>query len=107
MLAQLQERPRSTTVFRWRCASAADANRVVPPSPDRQELLNAHIVLPAVREVVFIQETLTCAEVKVGQAYVSRVVTEANSAVMADSVLAAVDDEAVQVLIAPAEDELK
>ena len=39
MLAQLQERPRSTAVFGWRCASAANADRVGPPWLDRQDLL--------------------------------------------------------------------
>ena len=63
--------------------------------------------MPAVGEVVLVQETLTDAEAKVGQAYVSGIVTEANPAVMPDAILAAVDDEAVQVLIAPAQCSLK
>jgi len=106
VLAQFQERPRPAAVFEWRCASAADADRVGPPWLERQDLLNAHVMLPAVGEVILVQEALTDAQAKVGQAYVSGIVTEADSAVMPDAVLAAVDDEAVQVLIAPAEDEL-
>ena len=62
---------------------------------------------PAVGEVIFVQEALTNAEAKVGQAYVSGIVTEADPAVMPDAVLAAVDDEAVQVLVGPAQDSLQ
>jgi hypothetical protein len=56
-------------------------------------------VLPAVGEVILIKEAFTDAEAKVGQAYVSGIVTEADPAVMPDAILMAVDDEAIQVLI--------
>ena len=61
-------------------------------------------MLPAVGEVILIEEALTDSKAKVGQAYMSGIVTEADPAVMPDAVLTAVDDEAVQVLVAPAED---
>src|SRR5438067_12530514 len=44
---------------------------------------------------------------KVGQAYVSGIVTEADPAVMPDAVVMAVDDEAVQVLVGPAQHALE
>ena len=64
-------------------------------------------MLPAVGEVVLVEKALTDAEAKVGQAYVSGIVTEADPAVMPDAVVTAVDDEAVQVLVAPAQHALK
>ena len=76
VLAQFQERPRPTAVFGWRGASAANADRVVPPWLERQDLLVAHVVLPAVGEVVLVEKALTDAQAKVGQAYVSGIVTE-------------------------------
>ena len=47
------------------------------------------------------------AQTKVGQEYVSGIVTEADPAVMLDAVFTAVDDDAVQVLMAPAQRKLK
>ena len=64
-------------------------------------------MVPAVGEVILIEEALTDSKAKVGQAHVSRIVAEADPAVMPDAVLTAVDDEAVQVLIAPAQRKLK
>ena len=63
-------------------------------------------MLPAVGEVILIQEALTNTEAKVGQGYVSWIVTEPDPAVTPNAIFAALDDETVQVLIAPAEDEL-
>jgi hypothetical protein len=81
--------------------------RVGPPWLDRQDLLNVHVMLPAVGEVVLVQEALANTKAKLGQVYVSGIVTEADPAVRADAVLTAVDDEAVQMLVAPAKDELE
>jgi hypothetical protein len=78
----------------------------MPPWLERQELLESHVVLPAAGEVVLVEKALTGAEAKVGQPYVSGIVTVADSAVMPDAVLTAVDDKAVQVLVVPAQREL-
>src|SRR6202521_6010373 len=107
VLAKFQECPRPAAVFGWRCTSAAGADRVGVPWLERQDLLNAQLVLPAVGEVIRIEEAFTDSRPKVGDAYVSGIVAEADPAVMPDAVFAALDNESVQVLIAPAEDELK
>jgi hypothetical protein len=64
-------------------------------------------VLPAVGEVILIEKAFTDSKAKVCQAYVSGIVTEADPAIMPNAVLAAVDDKAIQVLVAPAEDKLE
>ena len=64
-------------------------------------------MLPAVGEVILIQEAFTDSKAKVGQAYVSGIVTEPDPAIMPDAVLTAVDDEAVQVLVGPPKRELE
>ncbi len=106
VLAQFQERPWPAAVLGWRRASAADTDRVVPPWLERQDLLDSHVVLPAVGEVILVQEALTNAQAKVGQAYVSGIVTEADPAIMPDAVLTTLDDETVQVLVGPAQHSL-
>src|SRR5437016_352474 len=55
----------------------ADADRIVSPRVERQDLLDAHVVLPAVSEVVLVQQALADAHAKCGQAHVSGIVTEA------------------------------
>jgi hypothetical protein len=64
-------------------------------------------VLPAISEVVFVNEPLADAQTKIGQAYVSGIITEADSAVMTDAVLTPVNDEAVQMLVGPAQSRLQ
>jgi hypothetical protein len=44
---------------------------------------------------------------KIGQAYVSGIVTEADPAVMTDAVFTTVNDEAVQMLVGPAKSRLQ
>jgi hypothetical protein len=105
-LAQFQKRPGPTTVLWWHRAPTAHAHRVVPPWIEWQHALDAHVVLPAICEVVLVDEPLADAQTKIGQAYVSGIVTEADPAVMTDAVFTAVNDEAVQVLIGPAESRL-
>jgi len=106
-LAQFQERPRPAAVLGWDSAPAANTDWVASPRVERQDVLDPHVVLPAVGEVVFIEEAFTDAQAKVGQAHPSRIVAEADPAVTADPVLTAVEDKAVQVLIAPAQYSLK
>ena len=76
-LAQLQKSPRPTTVFWWHRAPPANAHRVASPWIERQYAFDAHVMLPAIGEVVLIQEAFTGAEAEVGQAYVSGIVIEA------------------------------
>ena len=52
----------------------------------------AHVVLPAIGEVVFVQEPLADAQAKIGQAYLSGTVTEAGAARVANAVLKPVSD---------------
>jgi hypothetical protein len=86
--------PRLAAVFGWRSASAAAADGVMPTWLERQDLLESHVVLPAVGEVVLVDKALTGAEAKVGQPYVSGIVTVVDSGVTPDAVLTAVADKA-------------
>jgi hypothetical protein len=61
----------------------------------------------AVGEVVLVPETLTETASQGGQVYLERIIAEANAAKVAEAVLATVDDEAVEVLVAPARSDLR
>jgi hypothetical protein len=54
-------------------------------------------VLPAVGEVVFVEETLAGPQAEVGQPHSSGIVFEAPGADAGNAVLATLDEEAVQV----------
>jgi hypothetical protein len=54
--------PRMSSPPEW---VASHADRVVSPRLQRQDLLKADVVLPAVGEVVLVKETLTDAQAKV------------------------------------------
>jgi len=64
-------------------------------------------VLPAIGEVVLVEKSLTDTQPKVGQPYLAGIVGKANAADVSDTVLAAVHDEAVQVLVTPGESRLQ
>jgi hypothetical protein len=76
------------------------------PWTERQQALDPQVVLPAVGEVVFIDEALADAQTKIGQVYLLGIVAEADPAIMTDTVLTPVNDEAVEMLISPAESHL-
>jgi len=57
-LAQLHERPWPTAVLGRDSAAATNAHRVALPRLAPQDLLDAHVVLPAIGEVVLVQEAL-------------------------------------------------
>ena len=100
-LAQLQERPGAAAVFRWRGAPATDAARIGLARLKPQDLLDPEVVLPEVGEVVLIPEALADAEPERRHPHATRV----DAAIV--PVLAPLDDEAMQVLIAPAEGRLQ
>jgi hypothetical protein len=64
-------------------------------------------VVPAIEEVVLVQESFADAQAEVGKLDLIGVVTEPETARVGDAVLAPVDDEAVQVLVAPTQGELE
>jgi hypothetical protein len=63
--------------------------------------------LPAIGEVVFVEEALAGSKAEIGQPDPSGVIAEAEAAGVGDAVLAPVDDEAREMLVAPAQGELK
>ena len=102
-LTQFQERPRPAAVLRWASPPPANADRVAPAGFGRDELLDPDVVAPAVDEVVVVDEPFPDAQAEAGQRDPPGVVAETDTAGVGDAVLAAVDDEAVQVLVGPAE----
>ncbi len=79
-LAQFQNRRWPTTVLWWPCPPPANAHRVASPWIERQDGLDAQVVLPAIGEVVFVDEPLADAQSKIGQMYVPGMVTKADPA---------------------------
>jgi hypothetical protein len=64
-------------------------------------------VAPAVAEVVLVEEPFADAQTEIGKVDLMWIVPEPETARVGDAVFTAVDDEAVQVLVAPAEGELE
>src|SRR6266851_7891245 len=68
-LAKLQECPWPAAVLRRHPPSSADAHRVASFRFERQELLDANVMLPGISEIVLIQEALADTPSKVGQSH--------------------------------------
>jgi hypothetical protein len=64
-------------------------------------------MLPQVPKIILIEEAFGVAEVKVGKAYLVRIVAKADATDAADAVVFAPDTEAVQVGIIPAHGDLQ
>ena len=64
-------------------------------------------MLPAVGEVVLIQELFARSQAEVRQSHAVRIIAETDAADLADAVVLAVDHEPVQVLVTPAECQLQ
>src|SRR5260370_15410665 len=93
--------PREAPAVAHRC-SVGIAARL-----ERQQQLNTYVVLPAIGEVVLVEKSLTDTQPNVGQPYLAGIVGKANATDVCDTVLAAVHDEAVQVLVTPGESRLQ
>jgi hypothetical protein len=106
-LAELQERPWPAAVFRRHPPSPANTGGVVSSRYQRHDLLDAYVMLPAIGEVVLAQEALPNAEPQVSQPYLMWIVAKAEAAEVADAVLATVNHEAVEVLVAPVQSDLQ
>ena len=106
-LAQFQESPWPATILRRHVASAASAGGVATPRLKRTDLLDADVVLPAVSKVILVEETLTETQPKVGQSNLLGIVAKADATEMTDAVLTTVNDEAIEMLIAPTQCDLQ
>src|SRR6266498_3624883 len=86
--------------------SAADTHRVMLAWGRRPDLLDADLVAPGDVEVVLVGEALTHLKTEIGQADLVGVVGKAHPTRIGDAVAFAVDDEAVQMGVGPAEGDL-
>jgi hypothetical protein len=107
VLPKLHEGPGASAVLGRDDSPAARADRVAPRGLRRQGLLHPDVVLPPISEVVFVYEALANPKTKIAKADFTGVVGEAEAARIPDAVLATVDHEAVEVVVAPAEGELQ
>ncbi len=96
LLAQFQKRPRPATVLGRNSAPTADAHRVPSSGLQRPNLLDPDVMLPAVGEVVLIQEALADTQPELAEPHPARI------AAATFPVLPPLDDKAMEVLIAPA-----
>src|ERR1700694_5344254 len=74
---------------------------------ERQELLDADVMLPGISEIVLMEEAPADPPSKVGQSHLTWIVGEANATDVSDTVFSTVNHEAVQVLVIPAKSRLK
>src|SRR5207248_2133511 len=58
-------------------------------------------------QVVLVHKPLADAQTKINQPHLARVIAKADATTVADAVLATMNDEAVQVLVAPAQSRLQ
>ena len=71
-----------------------------------EHLLQADVVLPEIVEIVFIKKALTQPEPKVSQKNLFRIVVKPDATLMSDSVVLAVNMNAMEVEIPPAHGDL-
>ncbi len=100
-LAQLEERLRATAVLGRHSTLSTDTAWIESARFERQDLLDVHVVLPTVNEVIFVQEALMESEPEIGEMHAARV-DEAFGAM-----LTSVNHEAIKMLVAPAEGDLQ
>ncbi len=103
-VAALQEGPGAATVFRRCRASPADTDRIGPPRLLVEPAFDPDLVLPPVAEVILVEEPFVGAELEVDEPNLACILGEPKTAVPADPIISAVDAEAMQVRVAPAED---
>jgi hypothetical protein len=87
VLPELKECPRPATILGWCGESATDADRVSTLGIARQDVLQPHVMLPAIDEVVFVQEALSDTQTEISQSHTPWV------------------DEAVRAVHTPVDDE--
>jgi hypothetical protein len=87
---------RSAAILRWSQPTPAGAYRT-QPTFQRENLLQADIMLPEIVEIVFLQKTLTQPESEAGQVNRLGGVVEPDAALMSDPVVFAVNVEAIEV----------
>jgi hypothetical protein len=64
-------------------------------------------VLPAITEVVLVQEALSDAQSEINQLHSVRIVAKADAAKVADAVLTTVNDESIEMLVSPTQGQLQ
>jgi hypothetical protein len=106
LLAQREKGARAATRLGWRRTGATNADGCVLAGRVRQNLLNADLVAPGDVEVVLVDEALARAKAEIGQAYLVWIVGEAHPTRVGNTVTLAVDHEAVEVRVGPAEGSL-
>jgi hypothetical protein len=98
--AQLEEGPRTAAVLERGAARSTHTAWIDSVGFEWQDLLDAQVELPAVDEVVLVEEALVETEPEISEVYTPRV-DEAFS-----GMLTSVTYEAMQMLVAPAEGDL-
>src|SRR5512135_1695156 len=105
-VASLQEGPGAAAVFRRCPALSADTDRIASLRFLRESAFDADLMVPSVAEVILVEEALVAAELEVGEADLMGIQGEPGPARSADAVVPAVDAEAMQMGVAPAEGDL-
>ena len=105
-VASLQEGPGTAAVFRRCLALPTDTDRVPPLRLLREPVFDPDLVLPRVAEVILVEEAFVAAELEVGEADLACILGEPGPARPADAIIPAVDAEAMEMGVAPAEGDL-
>jgi hypothetical protein len=107
LIQPLEISPGPRAAFGQRRPAAAGAGRQSARWIKGQHPLQPKVQLPIGREVLFIAEALAAMQAETGKRHLSGIVPEGDTAQARDPVRCAMDQEAVQVVVAPSEGALK
>ena len=93
-------------ILRRTAADAGDADRMPLPRGFGEDLLDPDVVEPGAVDIVFIHEALVDSKVEGAECKVMTTGLKADAARLGYAVLAAANDKAVQVIVAPAHAQL-
>jgi hypothetical protein len=106
-IAAFQECPGSAAVFRRRRASSSDTDGIGSLRLHGEPSLDSDLVLPRVAKIILVEESLVEAELEAVEPDLACISGERKAADPANALVAAVDAEAVEVGVGPAEGDLE
>ncbi len=107
LVSQRHERPGATTILKWGSSFPCYTNGVVLCGIKGKDLLQASLMLPAIGQVLLIHPSFFAAEVEVAEPHLMRIVAETYAAGLPHPIRFASNEELVQMLICPAQRNLK
>ena len=100
-ISALRKSNRTAAILGRPRAASSDADGINPCLAGGNETLDAHLVFPAVAEIVLVQKALINAELEIGQSNVSRILGIPGTAHPRYAKFFAVDPKAMEMIVRP------